>query len=613
MNPTDTVDPIDVQQGLVVRFEPRVVLGVRVPGARPDAVELSADAIVVKGGVRPGRLAWRDVAAVEVQAMRLRIAFTARDGRALYVPVDMPDRAEFLDRVATHVEGSRRGDDADAVLARVRRPATFVRGAHLQAALFGALAGCVLLGLLLDPIAFGAVALLLPVLLWRWTTEPQRVVVDDSAIRIVRPLVRDVIPLQAVRDVAIVVAGRMALPCIAIDHRERGAIVLTGLGAGVVPLFDAVSGAVRARKSGARAVAVMQRAEGSRRVALRPAAMAAAALLALAWVVVFTGAPLRTAVRTGSDGLLNASLLAGSLRSTADADGMTALHHAALRNESGMVERLVRAGADVDARSKRSLHAPLHTAAAAGSEDAVRALIVGGADVDARTARGRTPLAYAMLASAAPSPAIARMLIDAGADAAATDSVGRTALHHAAAQGHVEWIALLVRAGTPVNARDTAGYAPLHLAALHHRADAITALVAAGADVDARARLGRTALARAAHDRATPAPVIDALLAARARADIPGDDGWNAAQLAAAANNAPALELFARRRARLDATTRGLEPALHIAIRAHHVDAVRALLRGGASPSRAYLGLTGYDVARQTNNPTITALVRMRS
>jgi ankyrin repeat protein len=203
------------------------------------------------------------------------------------------------------------------------------------------------------------------------------------------------------------------------------------------------------------------------------------------------------------------------------------------------------------------------------------------------------------------------MLLDAGADPNVADDEGRAALHHAALVGAADLIRLLARAGGGVDASDTLRHAPLHLAVIAKQTAAVEALLQAGASVNARGGGGRTALVLAAQEGA-PAALVASLLDAGARAGAAADDGWNAVQLATRANNIEMLELFARRRAPLDATDGRVAPALWLAAEAGNIDAARALLRGGASPRLRWQGRSPLELARSKNSGTMVALMRMR-
>lgn len=141
------------------------------------------------------------------------------------------------------------------------------------------------------------------------------------------------------------------------------------------------------------------------------------------------------------------------LRSGADVnepqpDGMTALHWAADRNDERVARLLMEAGADVTARTRIGEYTSLLVASRKGNAEVIRVLLDGGADVDLRTT-----------------------------------TAGTSALHFAAAAGGTEALQHLIGAGADVNARERShGHTPLMFAAAANQAGAIRLLLEAGAD-----------------------------------------------------------------------------------------------------------------------------------
>jgi|KBSSwiStaDraftv2_1062776.scaffolds.fasta_scaffold21916_3 ankyrin repeat protein len=132
----------------------------------------------------------------------------------------------------------------------------------------------------------------------------------------------------------------------------------------------------------------------------------------------------------------------------AQGDGMTALHWAADRGDSAMAELLLKARANISATTRDAGYTPLH------------------------------------LASRRASAAVVRSLLKAGADAKAVSASGATVLHLAAQGGNADVVDALLEKGADPNVREPEyGQTPLVFAAEAGRAAAVTALIKHGADV----------------------------------------------------------------------------------------------------------------------------------
>ena len=153
-------------------------------------------------------------------------------------------------------------------------------------------------------------------------------------------------------------------------------------------------------------------------------------------------AAIRTLLQQGAD--VNA----------AEGDGMTALHWAADRGDSGLAALLLKSGANPGAQTRIGRYTPLHVAAK------------GGHDV------------------------VVRMLVDAKANVGATTTTGAVPLHFAAASGSSETVTILLDSGADVNVREPQwGQTPLMFAAASGRTAAVRVLLARGADVGATAKV----------------------------------------------------------------------------------------------------------------------------
>ncbi|WP_337192588.1 ankyrin repeat domain-containing protein [Novosphingobium silvae] len=161
--------------------------------------------------------------------------------------------------------------------------------------------------------------------------------------------------------------------------------------------------------------------------------------------------------------------------------------------------------APTETRTEAALNAPpplpsperlqqlLFDAARMGREDVIEALVHAGADIEARDERGHTPL---VLASYHGMEAATATLLRLGAD---PDTLGDngSALMGVAFKGHVAIADVLLRSGADPNLRNAAGQTSLMMAALFGRAAVVTLLLEAGASPDLQDITGTDAAALA--------------------------------------------------------------------------------------------------------------------
>jgi ankyrin repeat protein len=157
--------------------------------------------------------------------------------------------------------------------------------------------------------------------------------------------------------------------------------------------------------------------------------------------------PVADAAQANDAAQVRTLLQQGADANGAQADGLTALHWAAMNDNKEMVDLLLYAGATVKPHTRVGGYTPLHLAARAGHAAIVSTLIAAGADPNQWTGTGVTPM-------------------------------------HFAAQGDFdETIRALAAAGGDVNAQDHFQHrTPLVFAASRNATNAITALLEAGAD-----------------------------------------------------------------------------------------------------------------------------------
>ncbi|GAB6196154.1 ankyrin repeat domain-containing protein [Lysobacter xanthus] len=179
-----------------------------------------------------------------------------------------------------------------------------------------------------------------------------------------------------------------------------------------------------------------------------------------------------------------------------------------------LVERLLAAGAGLDARDSRGMSA-LHLAAALGRLDLVQRLVAHGACTELRAADGQTPLGVALAsgrrdiadwldwrtwplprrplrAQDIPAAAMAgdddavRRLLDLGLPVDAVDRQGCSALLRAAGGGHRAVVELLLRRGADPGQAAQSGATPLSAAVSMRHLDIVDRLVVAGVSLEQR-------------------------------------------------------------------------------------------------------------------------------
>ena len=202
---------------------------------------------------------------------------------------------------------------------------------------------------------------------------------------------------------------------------------------------------------------------------------------------------------------------------------------------------------------------------------------------------------------------VVRALLAKRVDPNAAETDGTTALHWAAHHDNLAAADLLIKAGANVRAANRYGATPLWLACINGSAPMVERLLNAGADPNTTMPEGDTALMTAA--RTGDVAAVRALLTRGAKVNAQENwKGQTALMWAASANNAATIEAlveagadirtrtkyrtvpqfqtggFGRRAERnSDVTKQSGFQALHFAVRAGALDAVKVLLKSGAT------------------------------
>lgn len=175
----------------------------------------------------------------------------------------------------------------------------------------------------------------------------------------------------------------------------------------------------------------------------------------------------------------------------AEADGFTALHWAAQRNNPELVNLLIAAGANVRASSRYHI-TPLYLACNNGNPAIADRLLAAGADANEIALEGQTAL---MTAAAQGNAEVVRLLLKHGANANAVEPFrGQTALMWAAADGNAAAIEELIEFGAHADTKSKSGFTPLLFAVRNAHIEAARALLRHGANVNDVAPDGTNAL-----------------------------------------------------------------------------------------------------------------------
>jgi len=289
-----------------------------------------------------------------------------------------------------------------------------------------------------------------------------------------------------------------------------------------------------------------------------------------------------------------------SLGAVSSAQSKTPVADTAMRGDAAALQALIAKAADVNAAQADGMTA-LHWAALNGDMKTLNALLAAKAKLEPLTRLGSyTPLHLAC--SRANAAAVVRLL-EAGSKPGAVTDTGVQPLHLAAQAGSAEAVKALLDRGADVNARDTThGRTPLIFATSNNRVEAMKVLLARGADlkaattvVDYRERSATDTQARLARDRAITAATGRATNSGLNINDPPPTGqaggvggGQGAAPGAARAGGAGAASAGAMR-APTDIEQIGRQggfAALHYAVRDGNTEAAVLLLDAGVDINR---------------------------
>ena len=185
-----------------------------------------------------------------------------------------------------------------------------------------------------------------------------------------------------------------------------------------------------------------------------------------------------------------------------DSDNHTALHFAASRKHSEVMQVLIDAGADIETKNVDG-NSPLLLASISGELTSMTKLVEAGADVRATNAGRSTCLMFA--AYHGHTDAVRYLVGLPEVDLNHQDMSNYTALHFAVEQKHTDVVEVLIDAGADIETKNVDGNSPLLLASISGELTTMTKLVEAGADVRATNAGRSTCLMFAAYNGHTDA------------------------------------------------------------------------------------------------------------
>jgi ankyrin repeat protein len=285
-----------------------------------------------------------------------------------------------------------------------------------------------------------------------------------------------------------------------------------------------------------------------------------------------------------------------------DADGNSPLHLAVAGGHEQVLDVLFRAyGVDLDAINNAGL-TPLHLAAKRNATSIAHKLISAGSSLDVTAPDGRTPLHAAALAGAVD---VIRAIChyDSSRAPKAVDAKKRTPLHCASFLGYLDATkALATACAETLEARDEQGNSPLMLACWSKRVDVARLLVSMGASVTATdTSEGQTVLHICAGSGSVE--LIEALAAVKGiNLNAPRrSDGFAPLHFACAQEQEAAVRALLKAKADINAQDARKNTPLHIAVTKQFMRIALLLAANGA-----------LMLAQNSDGKTPTALCKPR-
>ena len=262
-----------------------------------------------------------------------------------------------------------------------------------------------------------------------------------------------------------------------------------------------------------------------------------------------------------------------------DNNGLTALCFASHGGHSGVVQILLKGGADPNMQKKDGATAVM-SASANGHSEVVQILLKGDADPNIQKKDGWTSL---MSASGNGHSEVVQILLKGGADPNIQIGDGWTAVMYASQNGHSEVVQILLKGGADPNIQIGDGWTALMYASQNGHSEVVQILLKGGADPNIQRGDGWTALMYASQNGHSM--VVQILLKGGAGPNVQEEDGWTALMSASQDGHSDVVQILLKGGADPNIQIGYGWTALMSAIQDGHSKVVQILLKGGADPN----------------------------
>jgi ankyrin repeat protein len=235
-------------------------------------------------------------------------------------------------------------------------------------------------------------------------------------------------------------------------------------------------------------------------------------------------------------------------------EGTPALLMAIGKGNIEITKAIIGAGANLNITDNYGT-TPLYAASEKGITEVVISLIAGGADVK------KNGSGAMVVASRWGFVEIVQAFLNAGVETKGEKAV--KAISQAADYGHTSVVKLLLEKGAAVNARDFAGYSPLARAVESNKKETVLLLLDKGADMDNSDKFGMTPLMRAAQKGHTD--MVKLLIDKGADKDLKDNDGRTAIMWAVREGSRDSLKILVDAKADINAVDKDGQTALSLA------------------------------------------------